>query len=519
MPSASVDNSENSPLLSSQPDPSFERDPMSEQNNWSKKFMVRLRYYIPVVGWLSKYKLSDLQSDTIAGLTVASLIIPQGLSYAQALVDIPPVLGLVSAFIPQFVYAILGTSRQFAVGPEALVSILVGSSVREFMLWRDANPMSAFDDGIDPYRNIQATALLCLLIGLFTFLLGIFRLGFLDSILSRALLRGFVLAVAFVVVIDMSETMFGFVKPVGQCQDRVHQVYGRQAEMDPGQGEPASPFQLLLSVLMNLSNAHILTTALSFASILFLFMVRKLKSVYHESPWIPMIPEILILVVVTTSLTQFFRWDCAGLAILNDIKTTMPDNVKTYPLPTLAKIKHLTLSAVLITLIGFVESIAVAKTYASKYDYPVSPNRDLVALGTANIISSFFGAFPAFGSLGRSAVNDAAGAKTQLSGFITGSIVLMTYLWLLPLFKYLPKAVCSSIIVVAASRLFEFEEIYFLTKIRAWSDIFLLLMTFSSTLFISIETGTLLSVGASLLMVVKHTTRVKMINFRLELFC
>ena len=355
----------------------------ADTSDYYRKFKMRLRYYIPIVGWLPKYTLESFQNDLTAGLTVASLIIPQSLSYAQALVRVPPVLGLVSAFITQFIYATLGTSRQLAVGPEALVSILVGSTIYEFRSWRDANPqLFGFDDEIDQYLNIQATALLCLLVGIFTLTVGIFRLGFLDSILSRALLRGFVLAVACVVMIDMSETMLGLIPPKNQCTDT--NGYPRISLNQAGLVEPSSPFQLLLQILSNLSNAHLLTSTISVCSVAFLFGARVLKAVFAKRKWVTLIPEILVLVVVTTLLTQFFRWDCQGLAILNDIQTSIPKNVETFPKPTSAKIKHLMLPSMLITVIGFVESIAVAKTYASRHGYGVSPNRELVAIGTAS---------------------------------------------------------------------------------------------------------------------------------------
>ncbi|EGF81367.1 hypothetical protein BATDEDRAFT_1263, partial [Batrachochytrium dendrobatidis JAM81] len=444
-------------------------------------------YYVPVVGWLPKYDVMlNLQGDIMAGITVAFLIIPQSLSYAQALVQVPPVFGLYSAMIPLIVYSLLGTSRQLAVGPEALVSILVGSSVLGTH---------------DPMENVQATTLLCLMVGVFTFLLGFFRLGFLDSVLSRALLRGFVLAVAMVVMIDMSETLFGIIPPVGQCIANVTE-------------KTASPIEKLIHTLINLSHAHILTTILSVTSILFLLLSRQLKRHYKHVKWLQLVPEILVLVLTSIILSQVFRWDCQGVAILNRVLApeTPADGTEyiTHPIPTLEKVKYLTLPAILISVIGFVESIVVAKTYASKHRYTVSPNRELVAIGVGNIVSSFFGGFPGFGSLGRSAVNDSAGARTQVAGFTTGVIVYCTSVWLLPYFEFLPKAVCSSIIVVAALKLVEVEDIEFIFRLHAWGDLGLLLLTFCSTIFVSIEVGTLISVGVSLLLVVKHTTQTRL---------
>jgi MFS superfamily sulfate permease-like transporter len=312
------------------------------------------------------------------------------------------------------------------------------------------------------------------------------------------------MAVACVVVIEMGNPILGLIPAVGQCgMGTVKDNYELGAEKDA-----ESPFQLLIHIFQNLGNSHALTTSISVCSIIFLFSIRYLKFKYSHIQKLQLIPEILVLVVVSTILSFTLRWDCHGVVILNKIEQKIPDGVGLYPVPTVPKIKHLFLPAILISVIGFVESIAVAKKYAAKHRYNVSPNRELVALGAGNSIIAFFGGFPAFGSLGRSAVNDSTGARTQMAGFVAGFVVLATYLWLLPFFEYLPKAVCSAIIVVAAVKLMEFEDIVFMFHLRAWNDLALMLITFCSTIFISIEIGTLLSVGISLLLVVRHTTTV-----------
>lgn len=275
------------------------------------------------------------------------------------------------------------------------------------------------------------------------------------------------------------------------------------------QDNPQSPFQTLLLLLTSLHNAHFLSTTLSVCSIIWLLSAKALKR-HTKDKRIHAIPEILVLVVVTTLLTMAFRWDLSGLAILSKISASIPATTPTFPNPSLAKIKHLLLSAVLISVIGFVESIVVAKTYAAKHRYGVSPNRELVAMGVGNIFVGMAGGFPAYGSLGRSAVADAAGAKTQMAGLVTALMVFLT-LFILPLFHYLPKAVCSCIIVVAALGLIEVDEIRFMWRCRAYTDLGLVAVTFGTTVFVGIETGTLLSVGISLLMVIKHTTTTRLV--------
>ena len=301
-------------------------------------------------------------------------------------------------------------------------------------------------------------------------------------------MRGFITAVALVVCIEMLEPLLG-----------LHLE------------KSATPFQLLTTVLSNLDKIHTPTAIISFCSISFCLLIKSVKQNMKSAHYIP---EILILVFTSTLLSWFFQWDTIGVNVLKEIK----GGLISPKLPSLSfeKINQLFLSSILISVIGFVESIIVAKTYASLHDYSVSPNRELVALGIGNIFGSFFGAWPAFGSLGRSAVGNSSGSKTQLSGFFSGVLVFFVTCFLLPLFYYLPRPVCSSIIVVAALGLIELHDFIFIWKLRAWNDLGLLSLTFFSTLFFSIQVGTIISVVVSLILVVKHTTRVFLINSRPE---
>ncbi|KAI9199812.1 sulfate transporter family-domain-containing protein [Polychytrium aggregatum] len=458
-------------------------------------YWIRLRYYVPVLTWLPSYQLEHLRSDAIAGLTVSCLLAPQGLSYAQALVKIPPIYGLYTCFVPLIIYGLLGTSRQLGFGPEALVSILVGASISEWTSRTSADNVGVLSAAEELAEKIEIANLVGLMVGLFTFLLGFFRLGFLDSVLSRALLRGFVTAVAVVVMIDLSPSLLGLDLKV----DGVPAV-----EYDEGD----SPIMKLIQTLTHLHLTHALTAVVSVLSIGFLLVTKFFKAQMSDRKWLSVVPEILVLVVASTALSQLFRWNDAGVAVLG----TAAGGFVTPKIPTitLARFKFLMLSSILISIIGFVESIAVAKTYSTKHNYPISPNRELVAIGIANAVGSCFGSWPAFGSLGRSAVNDSAGARTQLAGLVTGGVILCMILWILPLFYYLPKAVCSAIIVVAALKLIEPHDFHVLINLQAWNDLSLLLLTFLTTILVSIEAGTLLSVSVSLLLVVKHTTKTRL---------
>ncbi|TPX40388.1 hypothetical protein SeLEV6574_g06642 [Synchytrium endobioticum] len=462
------------------------------QTSWTReKIKNRLKYYVPFLSWMPRYNFKrDLVSDFTAGLTVAFLLIPGGLAYSS-LVQVPPVHGLLTGFVPLIVYALLGTSRQLATGPEALVSTLVGAAISQLNTHHITPDVERVHDNSERLaENVATASLLALMVGLWTFLLGVFRLGFLDSVISRPLLRGFVTAIAVVVGIEMLAPLLGLPKVLSET------------------GTPPSPIEKLWGVIEELPGAHLLTVIISVSSVAFLLGIRWIKLKFgEEKRWLQLLPEILVLVALSTTLSAVCRWDLAGVVVLKDVHGGFVS--PKFPKISLSKIKLMLLSSILIAVIGFVESIVGAKTCAAKHHYSVSPNRELVALGMANLIGCSFGSWPCFGSLGRTMINDTAGARTQMAGLITGLFTFTTSLLLLPYFYFLPRAVCSSIIIVAVSRLVELNDVHFILKLRAWSDLGLLLLTFCTTVFISIEAGTLISVGVSLLLVVKESTKTR----------
>ncbi|KAF8976708.1 hypothetical protein BGZ46_008045 [Entomortierella lignicola] len=446
-------------------------------------FKTRLRYYVPVTRWLPHYSMDGFGHDFIAGLTVSCLIIPQSLSYATALAHLDPIHGLYASFVPGVLYAIFGTSRQLSVGPEALVSMLVGTAISQ---------QQHASGNTDPKTALAISCFITLFVGLFTFFLGFVRLGFLDSVLSRALLRGFVTAVAVVVIIEQSISLFGL----------------KALAEEFGIGEQSSTVEKLLFIIEHFNRIHILTTVVSFSSIIFLLSFGSLKKRLTKLPFLQFVPEILLCVILYTVLTALFRWDKDGLEILGANKAEGFLLPSIPAVPEGVSIRALFGTSVLISIIGFVESIVISKQYATKHNYSVSPNRELVAMGAANIFGGLFQAIPAFGSLSRSKINDKAGARTQLAGLITALFVLLAIFFLLPYFFYLPKAVLAGVICVAALSLLSEapHDLKFMWQIQAWSDLGLLLLTFITTISISIEAGTLIAIGLSFLLVIKTST-------------
>lgn len=258
------------------------------------------------------------------------------------------------------------------MGPEATLSMLVGSAIAQIKHSAAA--------------ELEALALACLMtlfVGLFTFLLGLFRLGFLDSLMSRALLRGFITAVAIVVMVQQSITLLGLVA----------------RSEDAGINEASSTIDRFIFLVRNFQYAHSLTTIVSVTACGFLLGFRVLKAKFPNAATLQITPEVLLVVIISTVLTSIFHWETRGLQILGEVES---DGVPWPSIPPLPKVKHIkdiAFTAALISILGFVESIVISKTYSTKHNYSVSPNRELIAMGAANIIGGLFQGIPAFGSV------------------------------------------------------------------------------------------------------------------------
>ncbi|CAO3648635.1 unnamed protein product [Mucor fragilis] len=454
--------------LTASPLPSARLSEETPKGAWST-LKVRSKYYLPILQWLPLYNRQLFW----------------GLSYATALCKLDAIHGLYGIAFPAISYAFFGMSRQMSVGPEATLALLIGSSIAQQEHLKHSD-----DYEIDP---LAWACLMTFFVGIFTLLLGIFRLGFLDSLMSRALLRGFISGVALVVMVQQGITLLGLVE--------------RSKEW--GISEASTTIERLYFLFTNIKYAHGLSSAVSITSVGILLTMRIVKSKYGQSrKWFQLFPDVLLVVVGSILLTHHFGWESKGLAILGKIESAGIPLPSIPSFPPSKHMKDLLVTSAMISVIGFVESIVIAKIYSSRHNYSVSANRELVALGVANICSGLFQGIPAFGSVSRSKINDKAGARTQMACLVTGVIALLAILFLLPYFHYLPKAVLSSIIFVAVlSLLSELpEDLHFIFKIGAWRDLGLLLITFFATIIISLEFGTLLAVTLSLLVTIRETS-------------
>ncbi|KDR75521.1 hypothetical protein GALMADRAFT_247970 [Galerina marginata CBS 339.88] len=452
----------------------------------------RVKYYIPSLAWIPSYSFSLFGGDFLAGITVASMLIPQSVSYATSLAKLSPVTGLFSASIPGIIYAFLGTSKQLNVAPEAALSLLLGQTVSDI-----------HHDYPDPHNGkgdlvgLSVATIITLQVGLISFLLGFFRLGFIDVVLSRALLRGFITAVAVVIMIEQLIPMFGLA--------HLHHVV-----------DPETTFDKFLFLIRNaFTNSNPLTTLISFSALFALVALRTVKNRFKGTWWIYRIPEVLVVVIVSTWLSSELRWDQDGVDILGTVDIQTGESFIEIPLKrsNLKFLRRTTSTAVVIAVVGFLDSIVAAKQNAARFGYSISPNRELVALGAANLVGSFVpGTLPAFGSITRSRINGDVGGRTQMASLVCSSVILLATFFLLPWLYFLPKCVLAAIIgLVVYSLLAETpHDVLYYWNMGAWVDLAIMSLTFFLSIIWNIEVGVVVGLVVSLLLVVHRSSKTRM---------
>lgn len=412
-----------------------------------------LKRFVPAAKWLPNYKHADLAGDMQAGLIVAIMLIPQSMAYAM-LAGLPPVVGLYASTIPLILYALLGTSRQLSVGPVAMVSLLVLAGVATI-----AEP------GTDEY--ISLVIVLMLMIGVIQLLMGLCKLGFIVNFISHAVISGFTSAAAIIIGVSQFDHLFGFEFAGG---DNV--------------------FLRLLETGQRIGDVHLISFLIGAVSILLLIVLKKRSAKF---------PAPLIVVAVMIVLVSSLNLHHAGVDIVGNVPAGLPSF--SAPELSFSVIWTLLPLAVTISLIGFMESIAMAKMIAAKEKYKITPNKELIALGAANIGGSFFAAYPVTGGFSRSAVNYQSGAKTPLASLISAAIIILTLLFFTEWFYFLPNAVLAAIILVAVYNLIDLKELKHLFRVSR-IDGAVWVTTFTGTLMLGIEEGILLGVGFSLLILI-----------------
>jgi SulP family sulfate permease len=433
-----------------------------------------LKTYIPLLDWLPNYRRDDLVGDVMAGIIVAIMLVPQGMAYAM-LAGLPPQIGLYASILPLMLYAVFGTSRALAVGPVAMVSLMVASSVGQFA-----------DPGSGEYVAIVLT--LALLVGVIQVLMGVVRLGFVVNFLSHSVIVGFTNAAALVIGLSQFKHLLGVKIPRSESFfETIHYLL------------QALPQTSWVTVLIGLSSIGIL-----------LFFNKKLPSILGQAQvppaWILPLSRSgpLVIVVGTTLLVGLLSLQAeAGVKIVGDIPRGLP------PLSTPSYdqtlLRQLMPTALTISFVGFMESIAVAKSLASKRRQRIDANQELIGLGAANLGAAFTGGYPVTGGFSRSVVNFAAGANTALASIITAILIALVVLFFTPLFYYLPQATLAAVILVAVVNLLDFKAFRHLWQIDK-ADAWAMLITFVAVLTIGIELGIVAGFIASIVFYLWRTS-------------
>ena len=408
--------------------------------------------FVPAFEWVRRYDRRDLRFDLAAGITIAAMLVPQGMAYAL-LAGLPPEVGLYAATIPVLVYAVFGTSRQLAVGPVAIVSLLTASALAPLV-----------EEGTSGY--LAAAALLALMVGIVHLVLGFGRLGFLVNFLSHSVLVGFTAAAAIIIGFSQVKHLLGISFP-------------RQERFVDTVGE----------VIGGLGDSHGPTLAIAGASLAALLVLKRVM---------PRLPGALLVVIGSTLAVELLDLEADGVKVVGGI----PDSLPAFALPDVSSslIGDLLTAALVITLVGFMESIAVAKVYARRHRYDVDANQELIGLGAANVAAGLFGGYPVTGGFSRTAVNDTAGARTPLASIVTAVLVLVTVAFLTPLLESLPRAALGAIIIVAVAGLIDVAEMRHIARVKR-TDLIGLSVAFVATLVLGIEIGIAVAVVASMLVV------------------
>ena len=437
----------------------------------SKKFS--LPGYFPVLDWGRRYSRVNLVNDSIAGLIVAIMLVPQSLAYALV-AGLPAEMGLYASIFGLTVYAVFGTSNSLSVAPVAVLSLMTAAALGSLAL-----PSSA--------DYIAAALTLSFLSGVFLLLLGLLRLGFMANFISHPVVSAFITASAIIIGLSQLKYLLGI------------ETSGTNA------------VELLDSLFASIGNTNFLTLGLGLGSIGIIVWcrtglkklltglgleVRLVAAIARSGP--------LLVVFIVTMLAYLFRLDQQGVQLLGVVPKGLPGLA--LPKLSLDLVSSLMGSAVLLAIIGFVESISVGQTLAARRGERIDLDQELVGLGAANIATSFGGGFPVTGGFSRSVVNFEAGASTPAAGFITAAMLLVVALFLTPVLFWLPKVSLAAIILVAIYSLVDFSVLG-----KSWryskADFIAVFLTLVLTLTIGVETGIGAGVAASILIHLYKTSQ------------
>ncbi len=448
---------------------------MASESRDAAGFLPKLRNSIPILDWAQKYSSSALPGDITAGLIVAIMLIPQSMAYAL-LAGLPPQVGLYSSILPLIVYAILGTGKAVSVAPVAIDSLLVATAVSVIAV-----------QGSNQY--ILLASLLALMVGVVHLLVSVVKLGRLVNFISTSVILGFTNAAALVIGFSQLKHILGFEIPRSKF---LHET--------------------IFYAVTHIESTNLVVLSIGAISVLTLTLFKNQLAKFLDHTDLSQTLQITItrslpLLIIIGGILVVWKFNLestSSVAIVGNIPAGLPQ----FSLPSidLGHVQALLPAAMTIAFVAFLENISVAKSLAAKRREKVDANQELVAIGTANIASAFSGGYTVTGGFSRSAVNFSAGAQSGLASIITAGLLLVTTVFLTPLFYYLPKAVLGSLIIVAVFRLIDVKSF-----LQTWRydtrDGMIFLVTFFAVLLAGIQNGILIGAGASIALFVWRTSQ------------
>ncbi|KAJ6394571.1 hypothetical protein OIU77_023721 [Salix suchowensis] len=442
-----------------------------KNQTWRKKLLLGLQFLFPIFQWAPEYRLKLLRSDIISGLTIASLAIPQGISYAK-LANLPPIVGLYSSFVPPLIYAILGSSRHLGVGPVSIASLIMGSMLSETVSPRD-----------EPILYLKLAFTATFFAGLFQASLGLLRLGFVIDFLSKANLVGFMSGAAVIVSLQQLKGLLGISHFTSKMQF----------------------IPVMSSVFKHRDEWSWQTIVMGFSFLVFMLTTRHISMKRAKLFWLSAAAP-LTSVILSTLLVFCLRSKTHEISFIGHLpKGLNPPsaNMLYFSGPDL----ELAIKTGIVTgILSLTEGISVGRTFAALKNYQVDGNKEMMAIGLMNMAGSCSSCFVTTGSFSRSAVNYNAGAQTAVSNIVMATAVLVTLLFLMPLFYYTPNVILGAIIISAVIGLIDYQAAYRLWKVDKL-DFLACLCSFFGVLFISVPLGLGIAVGVSVFKILLHVTR------------
>ena len=417
-----------------------------------------IRKKFTILTWIGGYNQEEFKADLQAGLTIGVIVIPQVMAYA-VIAGLSPIYGLYGSLVPLLIYPLFGTSRHLSLGIVATDMIIIASGASAIA-----------DPGTQKY--ISVVLLLTMFVGMVHIALSLLRMGFLVNLLSKPVIYGFTAAAPIIIIFSQLGNILGF-------------------EVSRSQYVGI----LFLEIIEKIQMINPLTVAFGLIGFVFLYFLKK---------WKPIFPRALVLLVAGGLLAWGLQLQEYGVEVIGSIPSGLPS----FYLPdfTFDDFRRLIPTVATLTLVQLMTVISLGKTYANKYKYPINPNREFFAIGAANLVGSLFQSPPISGSFSRTVVSEQAGTRTTLSNVFCAVVVCLALLFLTPLFYYIPISALSAIIILAVLSLIDVQELRYFFRTKP-DEAYIAIFTFLSVLFIGIQEGILLGIGASLFVVIYRLSR------------